>query len=59
MKYEEFHRLVRQNGWTKLRQQGSHIIYQKGDRTYPVPDHKGKEIGTGLAHKIKRDMGLK
>ena len=59
MKADEFHRIVRLNGWTVLRQTGSHIIYIKGNRTYPVPYHKGKELGIGLERKMKKDMGLK
>ena len=60
MKYTEFHRLVLANGWTKLRQLGSsHIIYKKGDRTYPVPYHGGKEVGRGLERKMRKEMGLK
>ena len=59
MKSDEFHSIVRNNGWTVLRQTGSHIIYLKGGQTYPVPYHKGKEIGTGLERKMKREMGLK
>lgn len=30
MKYDEFHDLVKSNGWEKLRQTGSHVIYRKG-----------------------------
>ncbi|MBQ3979070.1 MAG: type II toxin-antitoxin system HicA family toxin [Bacteroidales bacterium] len=37
----------------------SHIIYKKGKRTYPVPYHKGKEVGKGLEAKMKKDMKLK
>ena len=59
MKSDEFHRLVEKNGWTYLRKIGSHVIYKKGSRTYPVPYHGAKEIGTGLAKKIIREMGLK
>lgn len=60
MKYDDFHDLIRSNGWTKLRQNGtSHVIYRKGDRTYPVPYHKGKEVGKGLEKKIRKEMGLK
>lgn len=60
MKYDAFHKLVRDNGWTKFRQMGtSHIIYRKGSRMYPVPYHKGKELGAGLEHKIRKEMGLK
>ena len=58
MKSDEFHKLVRENGWTKLRQKGSHIIYQKGTITYPVPYHPGKEVGKGLEKKMRKDMGL-
>ncbi len=60
MKFDEFHRLVRANGWIKLRQLGtSHVIYMKGRRTYPVPYHRGKEMGRGLEMKIRKEMGLK
>lgn len=59
MKSDEFHRLIRDNGWIKIRQNGSHVIYKKGNRTYPVPYHQGKEIGKGLVGKIKIEMGLK
>lgn len=60
MKYNELHRLIRTNGWVKLRQMGSsHVIYKKGLTTYPVPDHGAKEVGKGLEMKIKKDMGLK
>ena len=60
MKYDELHWLIRINGWVKLRQMGtSHIIYKKGNRTYPVPYHQGKEVGKGLERKIRKEMGLK
>lgn len=59
MKSDEFHRVVRANGWSVVRQTGSHIIYRKGNMTYPVPYHKGKEIGTGLERKMRREMGLR
>ena len=59
MKSDEFHRVVRANGWSVVRQSGIHIIYRKGNMTYPVPYHKGKEIGTGLERKMRREMGLR
>lgn len=59
MKSDELHRLVARNGWTVLRQAGSHMIYRKGARTYPVPHHRGKEVASGLARKIIKEMGLK
>jgi len=59
MKNDELHRLVRKNGWEYLRQTGSHVIYKKKNRTYPVPYHRGKEVPRGLAIKIIKEMGLK
>ena len=58
MKSDEFHKIVRANEWIAIRQTGSHIIYKKGQRIYPVPYHRGKEIGTGLEKKMIKDMGL-
>lgn len=54
-----FYECSKGNGWERLRQSGSHVIYRKGSRTYPVPYHKGKELGNGLENKMKKDMGLK
>ena len=60
MKYDEFHDLIRSNGWKIIRQNGtSHIIYIKKGITYPVPYHKGKELGKGLECKIRKEMKLK
>ena len=60
MKYDAFHSLIQSNGWIKVRQNGtSHVIYKKGTRTYPVPYHKGKEVGKGLERKIRKEMELK
>ena len=58
MKYDEIHRLINMNGWKVIRQSGSHVIYRKGSKTYPVPYHQGKELGKGLKRKIKKEMQL-
>lgn len=58
MKNDEFHKIIRNNGWVREWKTGSHIIYRKNERRYPVPYHKGKEIGKKLEKKIKKDMGL-
>jgi predicted RNA binding protein YcfA (HicA-like mRNA interferase family) len=58
MKYDEIHRLIVMKGWEIVRQTGSHVIYRKGVRTYPVPYHQGKELGKGLECKIKKEMHL-
>lgn len=44
MKYDEFHRLVRANGWTALRQLGtSHVIYKKGTEPTQSPTTEGEK----------------
>lgn len=58
MKYDEIHRRIIRNGWKELRQSGSHVIYIKDGRTYPVPYHGGKELGKGLERKINKEMEL-
>ena len=59
MKYCELHRLVLRNGWIVKRRNGSHVIYEKEGRTYPVPDHGSKEISRPMELKIKKEMGLR
>ncbi|MGV4528770.1 type II toxin-antitoxin system HicA family toxin [Ornithobacterium rhinotracheale] len=58
MKYSEFHRKIKKNGWQLLRISGSHYIYEKNGKTYPVPFHGSKEMNEGLRKKIVREMGL-
>ena len=59
MKSSELHRRIKRNGWLHIRTDGSHYIYEKSGRTYPVPFHGAKEIGKGLEVKIIKEMGLK
>ena len=59
MKSSEFHRKIKKNGWNLVRTVGSHYIYEKEGRIYPVPFHGTKEISEGLRKKIVREMGLK
>lgn len=58
MKSSEFHRLIQINGWTEIRQAGSHIIYEKNGKRVTVPYHGSKEMKKGLVLKIKKEMGL-
>ena len=58
MKYSQFHRLIKRQGWNTIRQKGSHIIYEKGGVCYTVPDHGSKEIPEPLRLKIVKDMKL-
>jgi mRNA interferase HicA len=42
------------------RAKGGHLIVRLGDRKSVLPmDGSGKELGTGLVNKIKKDLGLK
>ncbi len=59
MKYKEFHRIITRQGWVKIRQSGSHVIYEKDGLKYTVPDHGSKEIPEGLRLRLQKDMGLK
>jgi len=59
MKSSEFHQKVKRNGWLLLRTKGSHYIYEKDGKVYPVPYHGAKEIGKGLENKMTKEMGLR
>lgn len=59
MKSSEFHKMVRKNGWIYLEAEGSHYIYEKDGRRYPVPFHGAKELGKGLEMKMRKEMGIK
>ncbi len=58
MKSSEFHRVIKKNGWRLMKAEGSHYIYEKNGKNYPVPFHGTKEIGEGLRKKIIKEMGL-
>lgn len=59
MKSSEFHRLVKKNGWRYIKSEGSHYIYEKNGRIYPVPFHGAKELGKGLEIKMRKEMDIK
>ena len=59
MKSSELHRRIRKNGWRYIKAEGSHYIYEKDGRIYPVPFHGTKEIPEGSRKKIMKQMELK
>ncbi|MDR0953896.1 MAG: type II toxin-antitoxin system HicA family toxin [Rikenellaceae bacterium] len=60
MKSSELHRLILKNGWVKLRQSGSHIVYIKdGRQSKPVPYHGSHEVGHKTEKEVKQELGLK
>jgi mRNA interferase HicA len=62
MNSNQFKAWLRQQGCTfetKLGRSG-HLIVRLGSRKTDLPMHGGgKELGTGLVSKIKKDLGLK
>ena len=59
MKSSELHRKIKRNGWMLVNAEGSHYIYEKNGKAYPVPFHGTKEVGFGLQKKIEKEMELK
>lgn len=60
MTANEFKRWLRKRGCAFAPGKGGHIIVTLGEKWSVLPMHgKQKELGTGLVHKIKKDLGLK
>jgi len=59
MKYSEFRRWLEQRGAVFVPGKGSHFKVSLNGKSTVFPDHGAKEIGKGLAEKIKKDLGLK
>ncbi|MGE3276703.1 MAG: type II toxin-antitoxin system HicA family toxin [Vicinamibacterales bacterium] len=60
MTSREFKRWLTKQGCTFESGKGGHLIVRRGDRFSVLPMHGNqKELGTGLVHAIKRDLGLK
>jgi mRNA interferase HicA len=56
----QFKRWLASQGCTFESGKGGHLIVRRGNRMSVLPMHgSGKELGTGLVHRIKRDLGLK
>lgn len=56
----ELKRWLGQRGCTFEPSKGGHLLVRRAGKTSVLPMHgSGKEIGKGLEHRIKRDLGLK
>ena len=56
----QFRRWLAQQGCTFEAGHGGHLIVRRGTRWSVLPMHgSGKELGTGLVNKIKKQLGLK
>jgi len=58
MKGKDLVKLLKQNGWTLDRVNGSHHIMIKGSKTISVPCHN-KDLGIGLYNALLKQSGLK
>ena len=56
----ELLRALRRDGWSGLRQSGSHVILGHQTKTglVVVPMHEGKDLPTGLVSRVLNDAGL-
>jgi mRNA interferase HicA len=62
MRAAELKKWLAQHGCTFEQHKGGsgHLTVRRGSRTSQLPMHgQGKELGTGLVNKIKKDLGLK
>jgi mRNA interferase HicA len=56
----QFKRWLAKQGCTFETGKGGHLIVRLGDKKSVLPMHgSGKEIGKGLEHAIRKDLGLK
>ena len=58
MRDKDLLKLMKKNGWTVVRIQGSHHILQKGSQIETLAIH-GKDVPTGLLNAILKRTGLK
>jgi len=60
LKAKQLVKILRELGFEKRRQSGSHIFFSHPDgRTTVVPRHNGKDISRGLLSEILDDIGIK
>ena len=61
LKYRDFEKVLKIFGYMVLRQKGSHVLFGNSEgKIIIIPNHKGKTIKEGLAHKIlTKDLKLK
>ena len=59
MKYNEFYRLLKDNGWSLQREGKKHAIYEKDGKTIVVPRHPSKEIPKGTQVALLKQAGIK
>ena len=58
MKDKDLLKLLKKNGWRKVRVNGSDHILQKDGKTTVIPVH-GRDVPVGLLNAILKETGLK
>lgn len=56
---KELIRLLKEDGWYEVSQNGSHLKMRKGKQTEIITVHSRKEIKKGTLHTILKRTGLK
>ena len=60
MTSQEFKRWLLKQGCTFEPGRGGHLTVRRGDKVTDLPMHgKQKELGSGLVHTIKKNLGLR
>ena len=61
VKYSELYRVLKWEGWYKIRQRGSHILMRHHEKSgqLSIPYHAGKEVKKGLLKSILKQAGIK
>ncbi len=61
MKYNDLFKLLKKDGWFRVRQKGSHVILQHPTKKeqLTVPYHAGKEVKKGLLTAILKQAEIK
>lgn len=59
LKAKKLIKIVEHLGFTKIRQEGSHVFFRHPDsRATVIPFHAGRDIGRGLLRSIFADIKL-
>lgn len=58
--YKKVEKFLKNNGFQKVRQEGSHVIFKDTltGKTFPVPNHGAKDIPAGTLRNIMKLAGL-
>lgn len=56
---KEMLKLLKENGYEIISQNGSHVKLSNGERTIIVPNHGSKDLKKGLEQAILKQAGLK